>query len=384
MSYPFPPILSLLALLCIALLSGCGGGGLPQAAPPPLSQGSQADGTASFAVKWPDPSAAGHLSGHLIPAACNSILLTVTRSGQPVTSQLIVRPTASVTLSALPVGTLSVAAAAYPTAAGTGVVQASATTPLVIAAGSTTPLTLTLTDTVTTLTVTSPAQSLPVGGTLSLVATARDATGAVVLTGGSITWSSSNAAVSVNASGVVSGAVGDALITATDSESGVSGTYILYLGPAPIGSKPTAVSGTIQCENYDVGGEGVGYHDTTAGNASGAYRSDDVDIENCSDTGSGYDISHTAAGEWLNYTVTVATARTYTVGFRVACPSAGATFHLENSAGTNLTGTIACPNTGGYQTWQTVSATVTLPAGFQTLKLVEDTGGYNLNYLTLS
>ena len=71
-----------------------------------------------------------------------------------------------------------------------------------------------------------------------------------------------------------------------------------------------------------------------------------------------------ATGQWFKYTVNVATAGTYTVSFRVASPN-GVTdaLHIANSAGTNLSGAITVPDTGGWQTWATVTATVTLPAG---------------------
>ena len=56
------------------------------------------------------------------------------------------------------------------------------------------------------------------------------------------------------------------------------------------------------------------YHDTSSGNNGGAYRSTDVDIEAASE--GGYDVGWTSAGEWLNYTVNVSAAGTYTVGLR--------------------------------------------------------------------
>ena len=37
--------------------------------------------------------------------------------------------------------------------------------------------------------------------------------------------------------------------------------------------------------------------------------------------------------------------------------------HIANSSGTNLSGSVAVPDTGGYETWTTVTASVTLPAG---------------------
>ena len=45
------------------------------------------------------------------------------------------------------------------------------------------------------------------------------------------------------------------------------------------------IPGTIEAENYDTGGKFVAYYDTTAGNSGGQYRSDDVDIETCSEGG---------------------------------------------------------------------------------------------------
>jgi hypothetical protein len=81
----------------------------------------------------------------------------------------------------------------------------------------------------------------------------------------------------------------------------------------------------------------------------------------------------------------VATAGTYTVGFRVAAPAAvTGGFHLSNASGVNLTGAVNIPATGGWQTWATVMASVTLPAGQQVLTVSQDTGGWNLNYLTFT
>ena len=93
----------------------------------------------------------------------------------------------------------------------------------------------------------------------------------------------------------------------------------------------------------------------------------------------------TTPGQWFNYTVNAATAGTYTVSFRVASPY-GITdaLHIANAAGANLSGSVAVPNTGGYQTWTTVTASVTLPAGQQTLTVDQDTNGWNLHYLSFA
>ena len=69
-------------------------------------------------------------------------------------------------------------------------------------------------------------------------------------------------------------------------------------------------------------------------NSGGAYRSNAVDIKAATDTGGGYLVGWTAAGEWLNYTVSVATAGTYALDVRVASSGVGGTFHLEVTAST--------------------------------------------------
>jgi beta-glucanase (GH16 family) len=45
---------------------------------------------------------------------------------------------------------------------------------------------------------------------------------------------------------------------------------------------------------------------------------------------------------------------------------------------------VAVPNSGGWQTWTNVTATVTLPAGTQTLTLNQDNAGWNIDSFTFS
>src|SRR5262249_62200160 len=123
------------------------------------------------------------------------------------------------------------------------------------------------------------------------------------------------------------------------------------------------------------GGEGVAYHDTTPGNTGGQFRSTDVDIANSSE--GGFLIGWTASGEWLNYTVNVATAGTYTVQLRVASPG-GASLHLGFNNSSNVWQTVSIPATGGWQNWQTVNVPVTLGAGTQLSTVPFDNGGMNL------
>ena len=155
--------------------------------------------------------------------------------------------------------------------------------------------------------------------------------------------------------------------------------------------RPRAVPGTVQAANYDTGGQGVAYNVTAANGTANSYRSDGVDLEATADTqdtgaaGGAYDVGWTGTGQWFKYTVNVATAGIYTVSLRVAAPSAVTdALHIANSSGTNLSGTVAVPATGGYQTWTTVTASVTLPAGQQTLTVDQDNAGWNFHYLAFT
>ncbi|HEX4087963.1 MAG TPA: carbohydrate-binding protein [Trebonia sp.] len=156
-------------------------------------------------------------------------------------------------------------------------------------------------------------------------------------------------------------------------------------GEAPYGGTAAAVPGTVQAENYDTGGQGVAYNVTAVNGSANSYRSDGVDLEATTDSGGGYDIGWTATGQWFKYTVNVATAGTYAVSLRLAAPTAVTNaLQINNAAGTDLSGVITAPATGGWQNWTTVTANITLPAGVQTLTVDQDSPGWNINYLTFA
>ncbi len=153
----------------------------------------------------------------------------------------------------------------------------------------------------------------------------------------------------------------------------------------PYGGTPATVPGVVQAENYDTGGQGAAYNVTSTNGTGNGYRSDGIDLEATSDTGGGYDLGWTSGGQWFRYTVNAASAGSYTVSFRVAAPSAVTdALHLASASGANLSGNISIPATGGWQNWTTVTGTVQLTAGQQTLAVDEDNGGWNLNYMSFA
>jgi hypothetical protein len=151
----------------------------------------------------------------------------------------------------------------------------------------------------------------------------------------------------------------------------------------PYGGTVWAIPGKIEAENFDNGGEGTAYHDLTATNTQGQYRTTEgVDIEAA--TEGGYNVGTIQTGEWLEYTVNIGQAGIYTLQARVAATAAGKTFHVELN-GQNISGTITVPNTGGWQTWATVNVTTpSLTAGQKVLRVVFDANEFNFNWINFA
>lgn len=142
---------------------------------------------------------------------------------------------------------------------------------------------------------------------------------------------------------------------------------------------PLPIPGTIQAEDFDDGGPGVAYNDTTVLNQGGlnAFRnSEQVDLEACTDSGGGVDLGWTAPGEWLEYTVNVAAAGPYALSARMASADAGGTFHFRLDGSDLGNSQFTVPNSGGWQAWTSLGPqTVNLPAGQHLLQLRYDTAG---------
>src|SRR6185369_8407509 len=109
-----------------------------------------------------------------------------------------------------------------------------------------------------------------------------------------------------------------------------------------------------------------------------------IQLENTSDVGGGQNVAWQDDGDWMDYSVNIATAGTYTVQFRVASMFTGAQFQLKS--GSNVLATMTVPNTGNFQSWQTITAQINLPAGTQTLRIqtTAANGGWNLNWWEIS
>ena len=142
---------------------------------------------------------------------------------------------------------------------------------------------------------------------------------------------------------------------------------------APYKGTPFALPGTVPAADFDNGGANVAFTDTTAGNSGSVYRTTDVDVQAASI--GGYNVGWTMPGEWLKYSVNVASAGTYNVSMRVAA-IAGNTVQVTVGG---ATGSFAVPNTAGWQKWTTVTVPMALAAGQQVMTVKFNTGGVNLH-----
>jgi len=164
-------------------------------------------------------------------------------------------------------------------------------------------------------------------------------------------------------------------LTAEDGDKTAYGEVQITVNEA---TSRVTLPGRLEAEDYSDQGEGISYHDTTAGNSGGVYRSDDVDIESCGDTGGGYDVSWIAAGEWLAFAVDVSETKPYDVVARVNSPVSSCQMHVEVDAA-DVTGPMTFDATGGWT--NVTAAAVHMTAGHHVVKVVMDTGSFKLNYV---
>jgi hypothetical protein len=180
------------------------------------------------------------------------------------------------------------------------------------------------------------------------------------------------------------------------------------------GGGPQKIPGRIQCEFYDLGGEGIAYHDTDAGNngsgklnpADGTYlhefrmgegvdisytKSDGVDDNDYNfvkpEMGSLY-VGWTEPGEWLNYTVQVVESGRYRIGLMLTSNRGGKIALSVNGSGFTgplpVRSTFVAADTVAWRQWhhwnyQDSLAEITLEKGIRVLTLHTVAEG-NMNY----
>ena len=107
-----------------------------------------------------------------------------------------------------------------------------------------------------------------------------------------------------------------------------------------------------------------------------------IQIETTTDTGGGSNIGYVDTGDWVEFSLDVATEGSYLIEYRVASDVGSAGFQVLID-GTQID-TQTVEDTGGWQSWITNSATVNLTAGEQTLRLDAIGNEWNLNWIKFS
>jgi aryl-phospho-beta-D-glucosidase BglC (GH1 family) len=157
--------------------------------------------------------------------------------------------------------------------------------------------------------------------------------------------------------------------------------------------KKHTLPGKIFATEYDLGTNGYAYSDSDyvnyrietgnfeEWNKGKVMRNDGVDILPCNDkVSNGFQVSFIENGEWLQFTVDSKLKQSYDVAIRYSSTQAGGKLHFETEKG-EKSSILILPVTGSDTVWKTiVLSNVELNKGLNKIKLIFETGGFNLNY----
>ena len=161
--------------------------------------------------------------------------------------------------------------------------------------------------------------------------------------------------------------------TPTSSSSGPTSSATVERSPYSSNSIP----GTIEFENFDYGGEGVGYHnaDYSTGYTPSGYRSEEVEVIG---VGSGYGVGYISANDWLEYTVNVASAGDY--DFEVTAGTGMSNASVINVTAGTATAKVSIPATpDDWGTYSATTGTINLAAGSQIVRFTFSSGNVNVD-----
>ena len=108
-----------------------------------------------------------------------------------------------------------------------------------------------------------------------------------------------------------------------------------------------------------------------------------LSVEETTDINGGLNIGYTDLGDFADYLVLINETGDYDINFRVASENQSGSILLQLIDGSeiqNLT-QISLPITGGWQTWETVSASTNLMEGSYKLRMQVIQPGFNLNWI---
>ncbi len=122
------------------------------------------------------------------------------------------------------------------------------------------------------------------------------------------------------------------------------------------------VPGRIQAENY--------------------YYNNGMVSETCTDAGGGQNMGYANPGDYMDYLLNITKTGYYNVNYRVASTNSSSQIIIRKSSGDSFVpiDTVSIPNTGGWQTWRTVTSKVYLEEGRFTLRIFVRSGEFNINW----
>ncbi len=109
---------------------------------------------------------------------------------------------------------------------------------------------------------------------------------------------------------------------------------------------------------------------------------DGIEVEDSADEGGGSNIGYIGTGDWVEYMIDVDSTGSYLIEYRVA--SSGGSSGFEVLVDGLLVDTQSISDTGGWQSWTTISAVLDLSAGNQVLRLNAIGDSWNLNWINLT
>jgi hypothetical protein len=130
--------------------------------------------------------------------------------------------------------------------------------------------------------------------------------------------------------------------------------------------KALEIPGRIEAENFDIGEDGMTYHDSDTKNVTRAFRPDEpIDIY---DFGNGkYYVIDNYPGEWLEYSVNVAQKGLYDISASIAAVIGGGTFSIK--IGAVESEVIKAPATSSWINTKMANFSMNLEAGSQIMRL---------------
>ena len=206
-----------------------------------------------------------------------------------------------------------------------------------------------------------------------------------------VTWSSSNSDyVSVNETGLITAKATQsktAVITAKATDGNFTAKCeVQVIAPEKKGAYPNGsahkIPGTINPTFYDLGGEGIGYHDLNDANSGSGIRPEQgVDTEFRLPEGS---VGGIQIGEWLEYTIDVEKEGFHSIEILFATPGSFGTFHIEFDE-VDKTGLVYAKPSQNYSTFRaTKIENIKLKQGLQVMRVFFNFAAYNMGTISIT